>query len=234
LVPILRRRKIFIADASLAKILEDKLEVIPFSPCLAQFPCKGRPKGRHLFLPRNRLLSGFLPSMYNGDDLQYALENTKVIHAPDRRIETFGVTSFNFYLISELMDSVNEIRVRSGRIQADRPQLVTPENMAKLLLDGFGEAANQFAQLLQSRNAAFLKYGFQIRKDGVSEHIVHDSLPAVLDRVNEQVPEGQRGGSAIIQGVDEGWEICLLKFTLELVEQSARINWFDLRRRGLL
>jgi len=172
--------------------------------------------------------------MYNGDDLQYALENTKVIHSPDRRIETFGATSFNFYLISELMDSVNEVRVRSGRIQADRPQLVTPENITKLLLDGFGEAANQFAQLLQSRSAAFLKYGFQIRKDGVSEHIVHDSLAAVIDRVNQDVPEGQRGGSAIIQGVDESWEICLLKFTLELVEQSARINWFDLRRRGLL
>jgi hypothetical protein len=178
--------------------------------------------------------SGLLPSMHNGDDLQYALENTKVIHAPDRRIETFGITSFNFYLISELMDSVDEIRVRSGRIQADRPQLVTPENMAKLLLDGFGESAHQFAQLLQSRNAAFLKYGFQIRKEGVTEHIVHDSLPAVVDRVNQDVPEGQKSASAIIQGVDEGWEICLLKFTLELVEQSARINWFDLRRRGLL
>ena len=173
-------------------------------------------------------------AMYNADDLQYALENTKVIHSPDRVIETFGVTSFQFYLITELMDHVDEIRVRAGRIQADRPQLLTPDNMAKLLLDGFGEAANHFAQLLQAKNAAFLKYGFQIRKDGVTEHIVHDSLPAVLERVNREVPEGQRSSSAIIQGVDEGWEICLLKFTLELVEQSARINWFDLRRRGLL
>src|ERR1700740_2767512 len=110
--------------------------------------------------------------MYNGDDLQYALENTKVIHSPDRRIETFGATSFDFYLITELMDRVNEIRVRSGRIQADRPQLVTPENMAKLLLDGFGEAANQFAPLLQSRNATFLQYGFQIRKEGVTDTTV--------------------------------------------------------------
>src|SRR5258708_36045436 len=146
--------------------------------------------------------------MYNGDDLQYALENTKVIHSPDRRIETFGATSFNFYLISELMDRVNEIRVRSGRIQADRPQLVTPENMAKLLLDGFGEAANQFAQLLQSRRPAFLKYGFQIRKDGVSEHIIHDSLAAGVHRGNHQYTDGQQSDCLIIQGVDEGWEIC--------------------------
>src|ERR1700751_917717 len=126
--------------------------------------------GRDLFHGRNRLLFWSFPPMHNGADLQYALENTKVIHPPDRRIEPCGATSFDFYLISELMDSVNEIRVRSGRIQADRPQLVTPENMAKLLLDGFGEAAKQFAQLLQSRNAAFLKYGFQIRKERVTEH----------------------------------------------------------------
>jgi hypothetical protein len=197
-------------------------------------PCVNAIKRRDLSRKRKVLPLSLFTVMYNVDDLQYALENTKVIHSPDRVIETFGITSFHFYLITELMDQVNEIRVRSGRIQADRPELVTPDSMAKLLLDGFGEAAHHFAQLLQSRNAAFLKYGFQIRKDGVTEHIVHDSLAAVVDRVNREVPEGQRSSSAIIQGVDEGWEVCLLKFTLELVEQSAHINWFDLRRRGLL
>src|SRR5260370_42245807 len=121
------------------------------------------------------------------------------------------------------MDSVNEVRVRSGRIQADRPQLVTPENITKLLLDGFGEAANQFAQLLQSRSAAFLKYGFQIGKDGVSEHVVDDSLAAGIGRVNKEVREGRRGGSPLAQWVDETWEICLLKFTLEWVGLSSRV-----------
>ncbi len=172
--------------------------------------------------------------MYSGTDIQYALENTKVIHSPDRRIESFGTTSFDFYLVTELMDKVDEIRVRAGRIQADRPKLLTPDNLAKLLLDGFGDAANEFGQMLQARNAAFLKYGFQIRKDNVSENLVHDSVEAVLDRVMNQVPESERSGSAIIHGVDEGWEICLLKFTFELVEQSAQINWFYFRRKGLL
>ena len=44
------------------------------------------------------------------DDFQYAVENTKVILAPEQQIATFGSTSFRFYLISELMDRVNEIR----------------------------------------------------------------------------------------------------------------------------
>ncbi len=42
------------------------------------------------------------------DDFDYALENTHVILAPEHQIATFGSTSFNFYLISELMDRVNQ------------------------------------------------------------------------------------------------------------------------------
>ena len=39
---------------------------------------------------------------------------------------------------------------------------------------------------------------------------------------------------AVIQGVDDTWEVSLLKFTLEMIEKSQGINVFDFRRRGLL
>jgi hypothetical protein len=172
--------------------------------------------------------------MHSIDDLQYALENTKVIHSPDRRIESFGTTQFRFYLVTEFMDSVDKIRVRDGNVRAERPQIVTPENLSKFLLDGFGEAAQDFANIIESRHAAMLKYGFQIRKDDLSEEVVHDSLETVIARIDGQIPESQRSASAIIQGVDEGWEVCLLKFTFEMIQQSAGINLFDFKRKGLL
>ena len=53
--------------------------------------------------------------MYSEDDIHYALETTEVLHEPDRRIDTFGSTSFEFHLVSELMDDVSQVRVRSGR-----------------------------------------------------------------------------------------------------------------------
>ena len=62
------------------------------------------------------------------DDFQYAIENTQVILAPDQKIATFGTTSFHFYLISELMDRTNEVRVRCyWKVLAKRPS-VTPNN----------------------------------------------------------------------------------------------------------
>ena len=158
----------------------------------------------------------------------------QVILSPERRIETFGTTSFHFYLVTELMDTVSEIRVRGGRIQADRPQIITAAHFSRLSLEGFGEKARVFAEMLQNRNAALLKYGFQIKKDDLSESLVHDTIEAVLDRVTKQVPAALRSSSAVIHGVDEGWEVCLLKFTIEMMHQSAGGNIQDFRRRGLL
>src|SRR6266404_3774945 len=64
------------------------------------------------------------------DDFDYAIENTHVIVAPEQQIATFGSTSFDFYLISELMDRVDQVRVRNGKIHAERPQILTPEHTA--------------------------------------------------------------------------------------------------------
>jgi len=158
-----------------------------------------------------------------------------VIRSPKRSIQTFGATSFKFFLISELMDSVDEVRVREGRIEAERPQIITPERMTKLLLEGFGEKASEYAEHLQHnpQMAAFLKYGFQLAKRGVTESIAHDSLEAVVGRINIEADE-MNESTAVIQGVDEAWEVCLLKFSVDLIQQSVGENVKDFRRRGLL
>ncbi len=65
--------------------------------------------------------------MYSPDDIQYALETTNVLYEPDRRIDTFGTTRFEFQLLSELMDSVGRVRIRSGEVEAHRPTIIRPE-----------------------------------------------------------------------------------------------------------
>ena len=169
------------------------------------------------------------------DDIEYALENTRVILAPEQQIATFGSTSFEFHLISELMDTVGQVRVRTGHIDAERPQILSPEYFTRLLLEGFGEQAQQYAERLRerARQIAVLRYGFQFRKSNVSESTVSASLESVIERTRRKVEaEDLRG--AIIQGVDEAWEVCLLKFTVDLIERSAGGNLGDFKKRGLI
>ena len=172
----------------------------------------------------------------NKENFDYAIENTRVIVAPEQKIATFGSTSFRFYLVSELMDRVNEVRVRDGRIHADRPQILTPDNFARLLLEGFGEKAEQYIEQLRerARDFAVLRYGFQFRKTDVVERMFRDPIAAVIARTKSQVEGEQEPLSAVIHGVDDAWEVCLLKFTIDMIERSSGGNLGDFRKRGLV
>lgn len=175
-------------------------------------------------------------SMFDAASFQYVIENTEVILAPERRIETFGSTSFRFYLVTELMDEVNTVRVRDGRLHADRPQIIAPGHLQRMLLDGFGERAAQYMDWLQQHagHLAVLKYGFQFRKTDVTESIAHSPVAEVIQRIKDQIDYSEDPLSAIIQGIDEGWEISLLKFASDLIQESSGANMGEFRRRGLL
>jgi len=170
------------------------------------------------------------------DDFQYALENTKVILPPQRRLETFGTTILNYHLITEEMDAVNRMLVREGRIHAQKPELVTPDNFAKLLLDGFGEKAERYADAVSefASQIAILKYGFSFRKDETRRYEVSGALAEVSDKVRAEVEAKGDPLATVLTGVDDGWEVCLLKFALDMVLASGGDHVRDLRRRGLL
>jgi hypothetical protein len=170
------------------------------------------------------------------DDFDYAIENTHVIVAPQQQIATFGTTSFDFYLISELMDRVDQVRIRNGKIHAERPQILTPEHYCRLLLEGFGEKAERYIERLRehARNIAVLRYGFQFRKTDLSEQTLRDSVDAVINRTKRNVERKNESLSAVIHGVDDAWEVCLLKFTIDLIERSSGGNLGDFRKRGLM
>ncbi len=175
--------------------------------------------------------------MYSDDDIQYALESTEILHEPDRRIDTFGTTTFEFHMISELMDSVNEVRVRNGVVHAERPQILRPEPYDDFFFEGFGEQADMFADWFKRNmpdGVALLKYGFNFRRDHVSEEVIRDHIEAVRDRVLDRVVQASNPLNAVIAGVDDTWEICLLKFTVQMIEKSQGTNIFDFKRRGLL
>lgn len=170
------------------------------------------------------------------DDFQYALENTRVVKAPEKRLETFGTSILNYYLVTEEMDSINASNVREGTIVAERPQIVSPANFSKLLLEGFGEKGERFAQKLNENGhrLAFLKYGFRMKKSDVRFYEVHEPVQAVLDRVKADVEAKNDPLSAVLHGVDDGWEVCLLKFMFDMVSASGEGNINELRERGLL
>jgi len=128
------------------------------------------------------------------------------------------------------------VRIRNGKIQAERPQILTPEHYCRLLLEGFGEKAERYVDQLRehARNIAVLRYGFQFRKTDVTEQMFRDPIESVIERTKSCVQHLDDPLSAIIQGVDDAWEVCLLKFTIDMIERSSGGNIGDFRKRGLI
>jgi hypothetical protein len=173
--------------------------------------------------------------MPSQDDIWYALANTEVVLPPLRLLETFGTTVIHYHLITEKMDAVNEVRVREGRVHAERPQLLTASYFERLLLEGFGDEAQGYVDWLKGhvQDLTFLKYGFRFRKEEAQETTIHENLETASARVKAHVQSLNDPLSAVIKGVDDSWEICLLKFTTDTIRQSAPQNVRELKSRKL-
>lgn len=167
------------------------------------------------------------------DDIFYAVNLTRVILPPSQTLETFGTTCIHYHLISELMDTVNRIRIRSGKIFSERPRLITPGQYGQKLLDGFGEQAQAYADWLrqQGKLIKVLQYGLQFRKDQAQQEIISDTLEAVAERVRGSVEKETTQVQAVIIGADELWEVSLLKFFIDFIQYSAPTNIREMQDR---
>lgn len=164
-------------------------------------------------------------------DFWYAVNNTEVISVPQNHLETFGNTMVNYHLISELMDSVDKVRVREGWLKASRPEIITP-TLPDEMLDGFGTEAQEYADWLRenANDLQILKYGFKVQKEEINDYILSDPLAAVVTRVKDDIGERDDPMAAVLVGVDRPWEVCLLKLMMELVQESAPANIQDIRQ----
>jgi hypothetical protein len=168
-------------------------------------------------------------------DFWYAVNNTEIVLAPRRHLETFGNTIINYYLVSELMDSVNQVRVREGRMQALRPQIVTPSAYSNMILEGFGEQAQKYAEWLREHedHVRILRYGYALKQEAFSEHVVGDGLDTVLNRVKDEVSGRTDPFSAVVKGVDDPWDVCLVRLFWQVIQNSARDNFREMNERKM-
>jgi len=172
--------------------------------------------------------------MPNPDSIWYAVRQTQVILPPRQTIETFGATTIKYHLVSELMDTANKVRVREGRARSERPMIISPSEYAEMLLDGFGEKANEYMEVLRQQGdlVTVLKYGLRFHKEPANESFVNDNIEVVVQRVKTEVESTQDPLSAVLVGADELWEVSLIKFLFEYVQESVPKNIGDFQKSG--
>jgi hypothetical protein len=172
--------------------------------------------------------------------IEDAVRNTRVVRPPQQALATFGETIIKYHLISNpvyadlnLPGQKDETVVRDGVVRAERPQVVTPYYLSRL--EGFSENAGRYLQYLMREygpSAPGLLYTYKNEPAGMS--FVSGRAEEVAARLMDSLDQEKRSLEAVIHGVDELWDVSLMKFIFELTNSSARSNFNELRSMGLL
>lgn len=218
-----------IASGQYAKIGDPKQPRIPATHRLLNFINFGHCLNADLLINYTRM------STNKQMDFHFAVDNTEIIVPPSGHLETFGNTLVNYFLVSESMDAINQTRIRTGRMQLLRPQIITPSDYSKMLLEGFGEEAQKYVDWLQENynDIHILRYGYTLKQEAFSEEIVTSPLEEVLERVLKDAKTRNDPFQAVLRGVDSPWDVCLIKLFWTIVRRSARKNIMDLAQQHL-
>lgn len=157
-------------------------------------------------------------------DFWYAVSQTRVVQFPEHGLETFGTSVVNYHLITEHMDQANKVKVREGRIESFKPAILTPDQMRRLLLEGFGQKeASRYAEWLEEHGSdlTLLKYGFAVRKQEHREYEMAEGLAVATDRVQGWLSDRKDPAAALAVGVEDPWEVCLLKLMMDVIQRAA-------------
>ncbi len=163
------------------------------------------------------------------DRIEYVLANTQVLRPPQQKLATFGSTNVHYYMITELMSEVNV--VREGRVIAGRPKIVTPVYLFNV--EGFSGPAKRYIEMMAEKHPHEPGIFYTYKNETGEMNIVSQPLPELVDKINERIDGRNDPLSAVIRGVEEMWDVSLLKFTFELTTNSVRHNVSEMYGRGL-
>ncbi len=167
------------------------------------------------------------------------LERTRVVRPPRQALETFGVTKIKYHLVTEpAFREVNPVEtvetvVRGGIVKAERPQVVTPHFLLKT--ESFSSGAREFLEQLariQGPDSPGLLYSYKNEPGGMD--IVSGSVDEVASRIARDLDARESGLEAVIVGIDELWDVSLIKFIYELTNDSAQRNVAQMRSAGMM
>ncbi len=174
----------------------------------------------------------------NDERIKEAVSHTEILRPPKRSLATFGTTNIYYYLVtepaySELVKGGNETVIREGRVVAERPRIVTPHYLSNI--EGFSSDARKYFDILiktHGANAPGLFYSYKNEPEELT--IVSNTLLEVVDKLNLDIDKSGNPLTSIIKGLDELWDVSLLKFIYELTRSSLPDNLLQLGSKGLL
>jgi hypothetical protein len=160
------------------------------------------------------------------------------LRPPRQTLSTFGTTNIYYYLLTEpsykgVVGGEEETVVREGRVRAEKPKVVTPYYLFNV--EGFSDHAKHYLKMVAKEygpHTPGLFYGY--KNEPKELNIVTSDMESVVRKLADKIDKEGDQLATIIKGVDELWDVSILKFIFDMTRYSLDSNIQELGRRGLL
>ena len=178
--------------------------------------------------------------MNSSADWYKAIEQTYIVKYPKQHLATFGITNIEYFVVTEpLYTAIDPQKkelegvVRKGKVRAEQPTLITPTYAMNL--NGFSdEAYKYFSQVARLYGANSPGIMYQYNNEPENLEILSGNPNEIAHRISKELRDKKNDLSVVISGVDEFWDVALLKFIYEFTASSVSFNSREMRGAGLM
>ncbi|MGM0419801.1 MAG: hypothetical protein ACQEQG_02280 [Bacillota bacterium] len=173
--------------------------------------------------------------------IEHALEATEIIKSPRRLLSSDQSTTLKYFILTEpayldiYPEEGPETRIREGWINWKKPKLITPGYLLKA--DGFSDEARKALEMLAGENPdiASIAYRMSYTQKVDSVRTMSKTIEETARYLEDELDESDEFLTAIVAGVEDLWDVSLMKFIQEYMIRSAKESQLpEMESRGYL
>lgn len=176
--------------------------------------------------------------MESPERIAYALRETQILLEPQELISTTKPTTLHYYVLTEpvylevFKNEGPETRIRQGTISWEKPKLMTPGYL--LDMEGFSNEAREALRMVARRHPdlAGILYKMRYKREHARERTVPYKIMETFRRLENKIIDEQEEFTVVIKGVDELWDVSLMKYIQLLIIKSvysSQIPYYESR-----
>ena len=167
-----------------------------------------------------------------------AIERSWIVRFPKQHLATFGISNIEYYVVTEpIYQDVDSDKkegvVRTGKVISQKPAVVTPTYIMNV--QGFSSEAYDYfretARMVGPNSPGIL---YQYKNEVSKMDIVGGTPSQIAQKISEDLDSRKEDMSVVMVGVDELWDVALLKFIYEFTSSSIAGNVQEFQSRGML
>lgn len=159
-------------------------------------------------------------------------QQIQVVRPPKHRLATFGNSSIQYRLVTDVSGFPDRSRLRVGEVSAEKPAILTAQAFRERF-SGFGPESLEYVKWLTTQYGDALRgLEYNFRNGAVSNNVELMTPDALTQRLVKEMDNSDSSRQALIRGSDKLWELAIMKFIVEETLASFSVNIQELQDRG--